>query len=91
METTGTGARSAFPPRLPRGEPPLWLYRAAHPQRLLPPCGRRRRFRTVQFLTLAVPASTTTRRTLSLADARVSVSAFGVVLMTIAARGHAPS
>ena len=41
---------------------------------------------TVQSLTPAAPAGTTTRRTLRLADARVRVPALGVVLMTAPAR-----
>ena len=41
---------------------------------------------TVQSFAPAAPAGATTRRTLSLADARVSVPALGVVLMTIPAR-----
>jgi hypothetical protein len=41
---------------------------------------------TLQTFAPAAPGGTTTRRTLSLADARVSVPALGVVLMTAPAR-----
>jgi hypothetical protein len=41
---------------------------------------------TVQSFAPAAPAGTSVRRTLSLADARVSVPALGVVLMTVPAR-----